>query len=340
MKSLVTHLGLLAVSGALAFGVWSRDEKKDKEKADLIEVWSGSPQAIESVSYDGKQRKVRISPQKDEVGRYFAITLDKEEAVAPPRAPSTPDGGAPPPAPAAPPKHEVSSFVGVKEAEELMQKLATMKALRSLGKFDAKRAADYGLDKPEGTLKVKLGGKEQVLTIGGQTPGGSERYAKYASSNEVFAVEGDVVQSLSFADSRLMNRELHGFADDDVKKVRVSKGAKSRELVRVADKSFAWADVANPAKADETAVNWMTKLDKLRSYQFVEKPEKPPTPEQLVVRVDYFKGSKPIGFFELYKQPGEKNAEYLVRTEFTRWYVKVVSGTAEQLDQDLGALLK
>lgn len=339
MKSVVTHIGLLAVASAMAFSVWSRDEKADKDKPDMVEVWSGSPQSIESVSFDGKQRKVRITPQKDEVGRFFAISVDKEEPVAPPRTPPGSDAGAPP-APTTPPKHEQSSFVGVKEAEELMQKLATLKALRSLGKFDAKRAADYGLDKPEGTLKVKLAGKEQVLTIGGQTPGGSERYAKYAGSNEIFAVEGDLVQSLSYADSRLMTRELHAFADDDVKKVRLSKGAKNRDLVRVADKSFAWADLSNPAKADETAVNWMTKLDKLRSYQFVEKPQKPPTPDQLVVRVDYFKGPKSLGFFELYKLPGEKNAEYLVRTEFTRWYVKVVSGTAEQLDQDLGAVLK
>ena len=58
------------------------------------------------------------------------------------------------------------------------------------------------------------------------------------------------------------------------------------------------------------------------------------------MRVDYYKCSKTLGFFELYKLPGEKNSEYLVRTEFTRWYVKPVSGSAEQLDQDLGALLK
>lgn len=339
MKSVVTHIGLLLVAGAMAFGVWSRDAKTDKEKPDLVEVWSGSAESIESVSFEGKQRKVRISPRKDQIGRWFAISVDKEEPAAPARPHSDKDAGAPEPS-ALPPKHELSSFVGVKEAEELMQKLATLKALRALGKFDPKRAADYGLDKPEGTLKVKLGGKEQVLTIGGQTPGGSERYAKYGGSNEVFAVEGDLVQSLSYADSRLMTRELHAFADDEVKKVRISKGAKNRDLVRVVDKSSAWADVSNPAKADETAVNWMTKLDKMRSYQFVEKPTTVPTPDQLVVRVDYFKGPKSLGFFELYKLPGEKTAEYLARTEFTRWYVKVVSGTADQLDQDLGALLK
>jgi hypothetical protein len=335
MKSLVTHVALLLATGLMAFSVWSRDEKADKDKPDLVEIWSGSPEAVEAVSFENKQRKIRISPRKDELGRWYAINVDKEQEVQHPHPPL--DGGAPPPSAS---KRETSSFVGVKEAEELMQKLATLKAVRSLGKLEPARAADYGLDKPDGTLKVKIGGKEQVLTIGGQTPGGSERYAKYASSNEVFALEGDVVQSLSFADSRLMTRDMHAFADDEVKRVRISKGAKSRDLVRVTDKSSAWADAANPSKADETAVNWMTKLDKVRTFQFVEKPAAAPRPDQLAVRVDYYKGSKPLGFFELYKIPGEKAAEYLARTEHTRWYVKVVSGSAEQLDQDLGAILK
>jgi hypothetical protein len=338
MKSIVTHAGLLALASVMAFGTWSRVEKTDKDKPDMVEVWTGSAEAVEAVSYENKQKKVQIAPRRDELGRYYAINVDKEEPAAPHPHPGAPDAGAPPVS--TPPKHELLSFVGVKEAGELIEKLATLKAVRSLGKFDPKRAADYGLDKPEGTLKVKVSGKEQVVTIGGQTPGGSERYAKYSGSNEIFALEGDLVQSLAFADSRLMTRELHAFLDDEVKKVRVSKGAKARELVRVTDKGSAWADVGTPTKADETAVNWMTKLDRLRSYQFVEKPAAAPTPDQLVVRVDYYKSAKPMGFFELYKVPGEKAPEYLVKTEFTRWFVKVVSGSAEQLDQDLGALLK
>lgn len=341
MKSIVTHAGLLAISALMAFGIWSREEKTEKDKPDMVEVWSGSADSVEAVSFESKQRKVRITPRRDDQGRYYAISVDKEEPARPSPPPGHgADAGAPVSTAPATPKHEVSSFIGVKEASALIEKVATLKAVRSLGKFDPKRAADYGLDKPDGTLKVKLGGKEQVLTMGGQTPGGGERYAKYSGSNEIFAVDAELVQSLSFADSRLMTRDLHAFADDEVKRVRLSKGSKARELVRVADKSFAWADVGNPTKADETAVNWMTKLDKLRSYQFVEKPAAAPTPDQLAVRVDYYKGPKLLGFFEMYKVPGEKGPEYLVKTEFTRWFVKVVAGSAEQLDQDLGALLK
>jgi hypothetical protein len=38
--------------------------------------------------------------------------------------------------------------------------------------------------------------------------------------------------------------------------------------------------------------------------------------------------------------PGEKGSDYLIRTEQTRWYVKVLSSVGEQLEQDLGSVLK
>ncbi|MFZ5891351.1 MAG: DUF4340 domain-containing protein [Myxococcota bacterium] len=336
MKSIVVHVGLLAIAGAAAFSIWTREEKPEQEKADTVDVWSGSPEAVEAVSFEGKQRSVKIQPKKDAVGSWYVVTLDKEVAAPAPH-PSV-DGGAPPPAPA--PKHEVSTFLSMKAGSELMKKLAPLKALRSLGKLEPGKLADYGLDKPEGTLKLKVGGKEQLLTVGAQTIGGSERYAKYGASGEVFAIEGDLIQTLTFADSRLTERELHSFENDDVKSIRISKGPKNREVVRVAEKKGAWADTASPNKPDETVVNWMTKVDRLRALEFVEKPAQLPTPEQAVVRLDYSSAGKNLGFLELYKVAGEKGPEYLGRTEYTRWYVKVVSSSAEQVEQDLGAILK
>ena len=336
MKTLVTHVGLLVLASAAAFSIWTREEKPEQDKADTVEVWGGTPDAVEAVAFDGKQRTVKIQPKKDALGRWYVVTMDKEVAVPAPRASA--DAGAPPPAP--PPKHEITTFLSMKAGDELMKKLANLKALRALGKADASKLADYGLDKPDGTLKIKLGGKEQVLTIGAQTPGGSERYAKYATSGEIFALEGDLIQTLSFADSRLTERELHAFQNDEVKKITISKGNKTRDVVRVTEKKDAWADAATPGKPDETVVNWLTKVERLRALEFVEKPAQAPTPEQAVVRLEYFAGAKSLGFLEVYKVNGEKGPEYLGRTEYTRWYVKLVSSSAEQLEQDLGALLK
>jgi len=341
MKGLSIHLVLLALASGTALKVWTRDAEQDKPGAAEVEVWSGTADSVESVSLETKQRKVRIEPKKDAAGRYYVVRLEKDEPQAPPPQPPPHDGAPPaPPPPAPPPKLQKMAFVGVKAADETIGKLAKFSAVRALGKVDAGRAAEFGLDKPEGTLRIKIAGKEHLLTIGGNTPGATERYAKYGTSGEVFAISGDIMQSLQFADSRLMERDFHAFELDEVTKIRVTKGGKSRELVRVEGKKDAWADPATPAKADESFGNWLTKLNRVRVTDYVETPPSPPAPENLSVRIDYFVGPKNAGFLELYKVQGGPSTEYLGKSEQTRWFAKVLESAAEQADQDSATLFK
>lgn len=335
MKPLALHGALLLASAALAYSVWNRDEPPPEKQASQVDVWSGNQAGFSKLSFEGKTRKVRLESQKDALGYYYVTTVDSEE-------PPTPVGHmVPSAAPLKPPEPKTSRFVSVKAGETLVKALSPLKALRAVGKIGADRAEEFGLDKPEGTLKVTLDGKEQVLLLGGTAPGGSDRYVKYQNSGEVFAISGDIAQSLLFADSRLPEREPHGFKNDEVGRVRIQKGAKSRELTRVKEKNDGWGDLATPTKQDETAGNWMTKVSRLRGSEFVEKPPTALKPADALVRVDYFDpASKPLGFVELYKLAGEKGNEYLIRTEWERWYVKVPSSTGEQVENDLGSVLK
>src|SRR6185369_6017355 len=145
-----------------------------------------------------------------------------------------------------------------------------------------------------------------------------------------------------FADSRLPERDLQAFKPEEATRVKVSKAGKSRDLSRVPDKNEGWADGATPTKLDETAGNWMTKLGRLHVQDWVEKPSAPPGPESLIVRVDYFAGSKALGSLELYRlgAAGDKSSEYLAKTEYGRWFAKVITSAAEQVDQDSASLVK
>jgi len=339
VKPLVLHGGLLVVAAGLAYSVWNKDEPVAEKQQALVDVWGGSQASFTKLSFEGKTRKVRLEGQKDALGYYYVTTVDKEDAP-----PADPHAGVPN-APLKPPdgkeaKKETLRFVSVKAGETLVKSLAPLQAVRAVGKVEANRNEEFGLDKPEGTLKVSIDGKEHVLVIGGTTPGGSERYARYQNSGEVFAISGDIAQSLMFGDSRLPERDLHGFKNDEVSKVRLQKAGKSRELVRVKDKNEGWGDPSAPTKQDETAGNWMSKLGRLRGSDFIEKPAKALRPEDAIVRVEYFDSGKSIGFVELYKLPGEKGNDYLARTEWDRWYVKVPATTAEQIEQDLASVLK
>jgi hypothetical protein len=337
LKDQILHLGLLGVSAVLALGVWTRDDDAQLNgKSTQVEVWGGEPDSVTALSFESSTRQVRIEPKKDALGRWYAGTVDKDE----PGIPSPPHGAAADAgAPASPAKHTTIHFVGVKAADDLVKSLAPLHALRAVGKVEGTRAEEFGFDKPEGTLKLTIGGKSQSLVIGGATPGGTERYAKSASG-DVFAISGDIVQNLLYADSRLPERDLQPFKPEEATRVKVSKAGKSRDLARVPGKNEGWADSTTPSKLDETAGNWMAKLGRLHVQDWVEKPSVAPGPDNLVVRVDYFAGSKALGSLELYKLPAEKGNEFLAKSEYGRWYAHVITSAAEQVDQDSISLLK
>src|SRR6185369_14304006 len=139
--------------------------------------------------------------KKDALGRWYVGTVDKDEPANVPAPPHGSAGGAPVSESPPPAKHVTSRFVGVKAADDFVKTLAPLRALRAVGKI-------------EGTRKLNVGGKPQSLLIGGATPGGTERYAK-AASGDVFAISGDIVQNLLYADSRLVERDLQPFKPEE-----------------------------------------------------------------------------------------------------------------------------
>jgi hypothetical protein len=334
LKGQLVHLAVLGAASVLAFGVWTRDDDAQlSSKPTGVEVWGGNPDSVTQLSFSTATRKLRLEPKKDATGRWYVGTVDKEDAPLA-HAPGA-DAGAP----AAPPKHETVHFVSVKAGDDLVKSLAPLHALRAVGKVEGTRAEEFGLDKPDGTLKITVGGKEQTLVFGSATPGGTERYAR-AGSGDVYAVSGDIVQGLLYAEARLPERELHEFKPEEATEVKVSKGGKIRALSRVPGKVEGWADSATPTKLDETAGNWMTKLGRLHVQDWVEKPSVAPGPNNSVVSVAYLAGAKPLGTLELFRIPGEKGNDYLAKSEYSRWYARVVQSSAEQVEQDVGSVVK
>lgn len=330
-RSFFVHLGLLLVAAVFAVSVWTRDKKAAALSQADVTVWSGRPDDIQRVAYEGKNKKVSLEAHKDKLGRYFIGTSERE----PPPPPAT-DGGAPPPA--AEPKS--TTFVSVGGAEKLAESLAPLRAIRAIGKIGDDRAAEFGLDTPEGTLTVTIGGTEHKLVFGAPTPGGGDRYVKDPGSGEVYAVKGDILRDLDAPESRLLERDLHEWKDADITRVRVIAGDKTRELVRGGEggKKF-WADPASADQNDETAGNWMSKLDRLRPSEYATAA---PEPRQVVARVEYVGSSGDLGFLELVKgPPGDGGKpDYFLMTERTRLHGKVPTSIAEQVEQDIGAVVK
>lgn len=347
-RALSGHLAVLGVAAALSLVVWTRKDPAASAQKGSVEVWGGSADSVERIVFEAENRSVRLERRKDSHGLWYVGSVDKTLEVKPPSphgdagagdaaASSAASDAGPPPEK----KRETTTFVSVEQGKKLAESVAPLLAVRRLGKIEESRAEEFGFNKPEGTLKITVDGRERTLTFGGSTPGGGDRYVK-DGSGDVFAISGNVAQSVLFAESRLVERNLHGYEADELKSVKVERGTLSRELVKIEDKKDGWADASSPATLDETAGNWMSKLERLRIVTFVENPGATLGPDSTVVRVELLgKGGRKLGFLELYKVPGEAGKpKFLVKTEHTRWYAEVIASVAEQVEQDLASVVK
>ncbi len=343
-RALSGHLVALGVASAVALVVWTRKDPAATTQKGNVEVWGGSADSVERIVFEAENRSVRLERRKDSQGLWYVGSVDKSVEVRPAKPPG--DAGSADAAPAddaglpLEKKRESSTFVSVEQGKKLAESVAPLMAVRRLGKIEEARAEEFGFNKPEGTLKVTLGGRERTLVFGGTTPGGGDRYVR-DDSGEAFAISGSVAQSVLFAESRLIERNLHGYEADELAGAKIERGALSRELTRIEDKKDGWADSASPTTLDETAGNWMAKVDRLRILNFVENPGEL-GPDARVVKIELSgKGGRKLGFLELYKAAGEGGKpKFLVKTEHTRWYAEVIASAAEQVEQDLGSVVK
>lgn len=332
-RGLLVHVGLFVLASAGAAKMWMRDEQPKALAQTEATVWTGRAADVERVVFDGKTKKVTLEAKKDELGAYYVGALERN--ATPPPAGSA---AAPTPPPASKGKTE---FVAVGAAQKLVEAMAPLKALRALGRIPEDRAAEFGLDQPEGTLVVTLKGAERKIVVGGTTPGGGDRYVRDPASGELYVIDGDAVRDLDTAESRLVERDLHEWKEAEVTSADVKAGDKTRQVVRGGPegKRF-WADPSAADQKDETIANWMSKVDRLRPTEYVMTT---PADKQDILRIDYSAGSRKLGFVEIARIPAAEAAgkpDYLVRTERTRLFAKVPATTAEQIEQDLGSILK
>src|SRR5688572_13542720 len=92
-KSVGVHLALTLVASVSAFSLWSKEEEPDKGAGTSAEVrvWSGKPDQLETIAFEGKELKVKLEPKKDELGQWFVVYLNQvKKAARPPTNPHAP----------------------------------------------------------------------------------------------------------------------------------------------------------------------------------------------------------------------------------------------------------
>jgi hypothetical protein len=332
-RGIWVHVGLLAVASAAALYVWTRDKKTAAAASADVTLWSGRSDDVERVVFEAKGKTTALVAKKDSLGSWYLGTVEPSAQKAPDAG-----GGA---------AVKPSTFVSVAQGQKIAAALAPMRALRDIGKVGGDRDVEFGFKEPSGTLTVDVSGKQHRLVVGGPTPGGADRYVRDEASGEIYAVKGEALKSLEAGESTLTERELHDFKDPDVESVHVlARGKKRTVLRRGPENKRIWADPSEPDKADETASNWLSKVDRVRPTEYLAAPAREPEP---ILRIEYsVKGASGV-FLEIGKLAGQAlsdagaspaKPDYFIRTERTRLWAKVAAPSVEQVEQDLDSVLR
>ena len=350
VRRLWVHAALLAVASLGALYVWTRDTETTNTAGD-VRVWGGKPADVQKIAVETKTRQATIESRTDGAGRWFEGTAtsigrpgpgELDEHGHPPHDHDHHDhdhhghegpGGDD----AANDTPRTFQVVSVKPAERIAEALAPLFAVREVGAIEGDPAEDFGLGAPLGTLTFTIGGVERKLAIGGEAPGGSDRYVRNLETSIIYAVRGDFVRDLLAGEAALNERDLHGFDEEDVQHVVITAGEKSRQVHRKggAGGQATWSDPTTPDQPDEIATAWIGKLDRLRPTEYLAEE---PTNAVLVVRIEYFGRKGSVGFLELQRIP-DQEAGFLVRTEYTRRFARTAPSAAEQVEQELKTLL-
>lgn len=339
MRQLGVHGVVFVVAAGIAWRASVAPEVTHKPSE--VELWKGKVGDVKRIYYKGAKREVELLPKSDPQGRYVLGSVTK---TIDPQKPdlATPDGGAPNPPVPEEPRVEKELFIGVKDANELTEEVASLRASRALGAVAPDKLADFGLSGEEtATLVIELASGTRTFTVGGRTPGGSDVYVQDKQSQAVFVLSGATTRDVELAESRIMERELLSSEDGPlVNTVVLNHEGKTRSIVRSKEHASFWTDESQPNEKNETLTNWMKKFERLRIHSY---PAEQPQDAQILVTAD-FRGpdGKPLGTIELAQQsvPPEDTPRYLARSPHTRLWGVVLTSSGRELAQDLPTIME
>ncbi len=340
----VKQLGVHGLVFAVAAGVAWRASVAPAVTNKPLEVtlWKGKADEVKRIHYKASKREVELLPKSDPTGRFVMGSVTKTVEPPKPKEATGDAGVAKQPEVPVEPKIEKELFVGVKDANELVDNLATLRAARSLGVVGADKLADFGLTGDEvGTLSVELASGTHTFAVGGRTPGGSDVYVQDKQSLDVFVLSGDTTRDVELAESRVMERELlPSDAGPEVNTVVLTQGDKKRSIIRSKEHASFWTDESQPAEKNETLTNWMKKFERLRVNSY---PADQPQDAEVLVTADFrsVDGSV-LGKIELAQQvvAPEDKPRFLARSAQTRLWGVVLTSSGSELAQDLPSVLE
>ena len=261
---------LTLAMGASWFQYTGGDAAGEKEGVVLIDE---KKDTVERLEYLSPELDVLYEIRTDEGGKFGWVTVTdrkqkkfvKEGEVAPPVEP------------------KITRFKAGSAGDKLLDGLAPLLAMRELVGVDDVKLESFGLNKPEGTVKLTAGGRSATLELGGETYGAKDRYVRHLESGKYYVVDDELLKPLKFASTRLPERALFTYKVEEIDTVTLAKGDRTTSWTqhnkedRAADwwERLAATGSGDVGKKDESFTNWLEKALKLKSINYIQEADVP-----------------------------------------------------------------
>lgn len=325
MRALRVHAVLLAVAAAWAFHLSGRDPVREEDRNRVL-VYERDTTDVVGIHFRSTERDVLIERRQADGGAYLwgtQIELATAETGPEPAAGDEGAGVA---------TADTLEFPVGASGHTLVERLAALRAVRSLGVLTDAQEARFGLaEAADERLAVEFRNGRREFALGDTTYGGSDRYAQEPGTGVGYVLPGDLTRPLGIGEGSLRERWLHHYPADQVAQVVVTVGGTERAMSR--SESGDWTPPDSEAP-DAAFANFMQRVDQLAISGY----EDPPPAEALpvVLRVDYLDDNgDSIGFLEVFQDAAAERDPYYLRTERTRILAGAVTALAERVAEAL-----
>src|SRR5262245_14960773 len=323
-----TTQGVLAAAAlCAAYFTWQREPELAAGEVFALDVSKGD---LEKVRFEDEDLKSfsELIRDKDQAGDFVSLRLSGTDMSGV----QMPSGH-----PYVPLKVPERLVRGNETAGKLFERFAPLKATRALGALDPAKLKDLGLDTTKKKIEIVARGAKRRYAIAPAPPGGTDPYIRDEGDGRVYVVARQIMSDLQSASTNLVERKLHSFRHEDIDKVVITAGGKTKEFrgTRLENAAGIRLAPANaPDKPDETVKNWHDRIWNLFPSEVLGKGEEPKEgPPKTAVRIEYSARGRSLGWIELGKSTPPKPAESTTqapspegaygKSEFTAGWMKL-----------------
>lgn len=319
MRSVLFYSAVLALSLAGAWFRWTKTP--DSTTGSEVIVLQGTADNIEQIIWETEDEKSILTMKEDAHGSYIWVEYTDNRPQT-----NTED-----------PTPIEKKFKGGQKAEQLLTKLSPLVGLRQFAEVSSEQEESFGLTEPTATVTITRRGRDQVLTIGGESYGTKDWYVRSEESNSVFLLDDLNLKNLKFARNQLVDRNLWSVDDKKVTEIELSVAETSTLFEHHnwhdAENSL-WRFVENSEADNAQLTNWIDKFLRVKGNRYADIDfDSNALTEKFRVKLTDSSNSSETIVFSL-----DLDESWWATSAHTRGHLKVITQSIEPLFADVEAL--